>query len=361
MDKQIYDYLIVGQGLAGTLLANELLKLNAKVFVVDNPSGQSASKVAAGIFNPITGKRFVKTWLCDEIYPTIIPFYQSLEAEFKVKFLNLNPIFRPAANIKEQNQIIEISERADAEQFVDFVKSPTEIAEATSLNFGGLITKIGGWLDTNVFLEVFKEYFLKNGIYESNIFDVEQLTITKKNLIWQNKIFKNVLFCEGYGAIENKYFNWLPFNAVKGETLSVEANATLGNHVLLNGIFVVPLNKNKFKVGATYNWEDKTNEITIEAKAELLNKAKKLINSEIKVIGQEAGIRPATIDRRPFIGMHPEFQNIGIFNGLGTKGVSLGPYFAADFANFLQNNKQLNNEVNINRFSSLYLSFKNAN
>ena len=43
----------------------------------------------------------------------------------------------------------------------------------------------------------------------------------------------------------------------------------------------------------------------------LENKLKAILDVNFKTIDHFAGIRPATKDRRPFIGTHPEFENIG--------------------------------------------------
>ncbi len=354
--SQTFDYLIVGQGLAGSLLALELIKKGQKVLVVDNPAGQSASKVAAGIFNPITGKRFVKTWLADEIYPNLIPFYENLENEFGVKFLNNRPIFRPIETPKEQNQIIELCEKSEIVSFAKFENSPEELMKIIDCKFGGLSAKISGWLNVPIFLKTVKSHLQKSNQYISQYIDYKDIIVSKKAIIWQQFLFDKVIFCEGYSATVNPYLKWLPFNAVKGEVITINKNVNLKNHVLLKGIFVVPLGENNFKVGATYNWTDKTDEITEVGRLELENKFEKLLGSPFEIVAQNAGIRPATIDRRPFIGLHPAFENIGVFNGLGTKGVSLGPYFSAHFVDFLINNTQLMPEININRFSSLYLS-----
>jgi glycine/D-amino acid oxidase-like deaminating enzyme len=72
------------------------------------------------------------------------------------------------------------------------------------------------------------------------------------------------------------------------------------------------------------------------------------------VVAQEWGIRPTTIDRRPIIGCHPLYKNLVIFNGLGTKGVSLAPYFSAQVAQWLEGKGEILKEVNIKRFNALY-------
>jgi glycine/D-amino acid oxidase-like deaminating enzyme len=357
MDRK-FDYLIVGQGLAGSLLALELLNAGAKILIVGDEKGESSSKVAAGLFNPITGKRFVKTWLCDEIYPHLIGYYQQLEKQYKAKFLHLEPIKRPIENIREQNQIISICDAPENSQYIDFQQYSDQISNICNANYGLLNTKIGGWVDVPLLLNCIKNQFIKQEIYVEGKFQHNQLILKNNDAIWNDIYFKKVLFCEGYETINNPYFSWLPFNAVKGEILDVKMEIGLIDEVLLSGIFVVPIGNKRYKVGATYNWADKSYNITEEGQKELTEKLHKLLKTNFEIEGQKAGIRPATVDRRPFVGLHPQFNTIGILNGLGTKGVSLGPYFAKHFTYFLLHNKQVIDEVNINRFYSLYLSFQ---
>jgi glycine/D-amino acid oxidase-like deaminating enzyme len=353
---QSFDYLIVGQGLAGSLLAYELLEAGAKVMVIDNPAGPSSSKVAAGIFNPITGKRFVKTWLCDEIYPSLVQFYKNLEQKLKAKFLNESAIIRPIASIKDQNFLISLADDPQHSTYIEYLNSHPEIDSAVQKKYGLLSTKIGGWLNVPCFLEACKKYFISKQAYFTELFDYQLIEQFEKSIFYKNISAKSIVFCEGYGMVQNPFFNYLPFNAVKGEILDVEMEVKIGNNILMDGIFIVPNGGNKFKIGATYNWQDKTMEITEKGRDELLSKIVKLIKIDYKIINQAAGIRPATIDRRPFLGLHPCSNQMAVFNGLGTKGVSLGPYFAKHFTKFLLNNEQLMPDVNINRFSSLYLS-----
>ncbi len=353
--SQTFDYLIVGQGLAGSILAMELIEVGYKIQIIDNPDGPSSSKVAAGIFNPITGKRFVKTWFCDEIYPNIYEYYEKLEKQLGQSFLHKTQIIRPIETIKEQNQLIELASRTDHSNYIDYLFENSEISATITSNFGLITTKIGGWVNVPVLLEATKKHLISNSNYYSQIFDYELIEIKEKSIKYNNQEYRKIIFCEGYNSTNNLYFNWLPFNAVKGEVLIIETKIDLQNFILLKGIFVVPLGNYKYKVGATYNWADKTTENTEAGKLELQKKLENLIGPNFKIINQTAGIRPATVDRRPFLGLHPQYTQLAIFNGLGTKGVSLAPYFAKEMVNFLENNKQLNPEININRFSSLYL------
>jgi glycine/D-amino acid oxidase-like deaminating enzyme len=147
----------------------------------------------------------------------------------------------------------------------------------------------------------------------------------------------------------------LPFNPVKGEILDIEIQNVDLQEIINQGVFVIPLGDNKFRLGATYKWDVLDSISTEEGATILTEKYQKLMKPQMRILSQQAGVRPATKDRRPFLGMHPEIENIGIFNGFGSKGVSLAPFFGKQFVDFLVYQKELHPEVNINRFASLYL------
>ena len=165
-----------------------------------------------------------------------------------------------------------------------------------------------------------------------------------------------VIYCEGYNGKFNPHFSYLPFNPVKGEIVDIEIQNLDLQEIINQGVFVIPLGENKFRLGATYKWDILDDVSTEEGKTILIEKYQKLMKSQMRILSQKAGVRPATKDRRPFLGMHPEIENIGIFNGFGSKGVSLAPFFGKQFVDFLVHQKELYSEVNINRFASLYLT-----
>ena len=130
--------------------------------------------------------------------------------------------------------------------------------------------------------------------------------------------------------------------------------------VCLGNICRSPLAEGIFRVGSTYNNHDLTYIPTDEGKNYLLSKLKGLINVQVKIKDHYVGIRPATKDRKPLVGIHPIYETIGVYNGLGTKGVTLSPYFAKLFASHLVNGTNLADEVNIERYFSLYFNSQNS-
>ena len=79
------DFLIIGQGISGTWLSYYLKQANKSFLVIDNNQPNSASRIAAGIINPVTGRRIVKTWMIDELLSFLIPAYQELGNELGIK------------------------------------------------------------------------------------------------------------------------------------------------------------------------------------------------------------------------------------------------------------------------------------
>jgi glycine oxidase len=207
-------------------------------------------------------------------------------------------------------------------------------------------------LNIPLFLEASREYFKKHNLLVEEIFDHQQLVITDKNIVYKKTSADKLIFCEGYKALENPYFSGLPFKLTKGEVLTIKAPFLKQTEKVINkGVFILPVGDDVYKVGATYEWADLTELPTEKGKAELVDKLKKVLRIPFEIVNHQAGIRPTVNDRRPLIGLHPKHSALAVFNGLGTKGVMLAPYFAQQLYSFLEENKALEEEVDIKRFS----------
>ncbi|MDZ7900554.1 MAG: FAD-binding oxidoreductase [Arcicella sp.] len=353
-------YTIIGQGLAGSILAYMLMQEGQEVQIIDSETIPSSSKVAAGLYNPVTGRKLVKTWLADDIFPFLEDFYPKLEKELNAKFFHPIPIYRPFVNEDSQKYFKSDHVPDDFSDFATLEFENINHQNIVNSQLGGVTTKHSGWVDLKAMLEAFRGYFLSKGILQGT----EPQGRYDTKMSWEIALrhsdlaVEKIIYCEGFNAINNPYFSYLPFSPVKGELLDVEIQNTDIQEVINQGAFVIPLGGNTYRLGATYSWHELDFLPTEQGKADLVEKYQKLMKPKMKILSHRAGVRPATKDRRPFIGMHPELENIGIFNGLGSKGVSLAPFFAKQFVDFLVNDKELYPEVNINRFASLYLGCK---
>ncbi|WP_373511662.1 NAD(P)/FAD-dependent oxidoreductase [Persicitalea sp.] len=355
MKRVDYDYLIIGQGIAGTALAWHLIEAHQRVLVVNDSSRPSASLVAAGIYNPLTGRKLVKTWLADELFPYAIQFYQRLEEKLARKFVYPQNIYRPYRSQEERDNYLSfISEPEISKYIANSSESQIDVI-GVHAPYGGLEVKGSGWVDLSGLIKFSREYFIENNQYLESEFDANDLEVNDNSISWKGLFARKVLLCQGFDARENSLFDWLPFNPVKGQILDVTFSDYSADKIVNQGIFILPsLRDNEYRVGATYSWHDLDWETTEDGKAYLENKLRLLITGNYEIKGQRAGVRPSCKDRRPLIGIHPEHVAVGIFNGLGTKGVTLAPYFADEFVNHLCRDKELNPEANIARYFSLY-------
>jgi glycine/D-amino acid oxidase-like deaminating enzyme len=165
--------------------------------------------------------------------------------------------------------------------------------------------------------------------------------------------FSQVIFCEGFHGMNNPLWSCLNFLPAKGELLKIQTVQADPSFILNKNGFLLPIGQNAYKVGATYRWDEFGPEPTVSGYEELKDKLAQFQLSDYIEIEKLVGIRPATQDRRPFVGMHPE-KPVGIFNGFGSKGVSLIPYFANEFVSELQGKKMVHPDASIRRFNHLF-------
>lgn len=349
-NNSIFDFIIVGHGLAGSVLAIQLIKAGYLVCVIDDPKLSSSSKVAAGIWNPVVFKRLTKSWLADELVPELIDFYCYFETETKTSLISQRNIIKPFT--EGQEKMLWHKKAQSENHFLD--KELYQNLEITSKDTIRSYSKVlnAGNLDVLAFFEASKNFIQERNTFISEKFDFNGLKINESVISYKELQAKNVIFAEGYLISQNPYFNWIPMKPAKGEVLTIYCEDLLIEKDILNkGIFMLPLGNNTFKVGATYEWNDLNDEPTEKAKSELEAKLKALIKVPYQILRHEAGVRPSVIDRRPVVGRHPEKSNLFVFNGFGTKAVMLAPYFAKQFVQYFKSNLPLNPEVDVMRFS----------
>ncbi|MCK6601274.1 MAG: FAD-binding oxidoreductase [Bacteroidetes bacterium] len=344
------DLLIVGQGLAGSILALEAQKRGLSVLVADVFRQNSSSRVAGGLFNPITGRRFVKTWMADEIFPFAEQFYTGLEKETGLSFYHPSPIYRIFASEQQKMEFLNKIEEEDPAPFTPVPFAPGTLHPAVIHPHGGLVIPGGGWLNTDVFLDAVHQKLVSQGILHLTEFHPDQIEILPDGFQWKKQKARYLIMADGWYGPVSPWFNFLPFVPTKGEVLTISAPLLDLDEIISRSGFILPLKKGLFKVGATYSWDDLTFSPTPAGREELILKVKSMINVPFEIMAHDAGVRPTVRDRRPFIGWSPVNKSIGILNGFGTKGVSLIPWFVHHFLNHLQNGESLHPEANVTRF-----------
>ena len=343
------EFVIVGQGLAGTMLAFEMLEQNLSFKIISSPTKSKASLVAAGMINPLVFKRLTKSWMVDDLLPVLEERYQTLETELKQRFYFRKQILKP---LSEQEMLLWQSKMIlpEFQKYIHKV-SVGKVSKNMVDAFGYGIVDGSGYLDLAVFLEAAANYFLQQGLLieadlHGKIYDNPELGFAI-NELHANKL----IFCEGYHLKNNPLFDFVKMNPAKGEVLLIHSPNLPEEFILNKQVFVLPVGNHRFKVGSTYEWEDLDETPTEKGKASIVQRLDNLISVDYEIEQHWAGVRPTIADRRAVSGKHPVHPNIYAFNGLGTKGVMLAPYLAKEMCRFLTDEKYiLSQEINLARF-----------
>lgn len=344
--KIMIDYLIIGQGLAGSLLAWKLIQRGCNILIVDN-NQENASQVAAGLINPITGMRFVKSADVDTLLPNALHCYLQLSEFFRQPFFIEKPMLRI---FRSETELKNAGKRLNNPEYQAYLSNRQSAANLAT-PFGCLEQKQTGFLLTRPLLACLKAFFIAKNCYQQVDFAYQDLQL-HPTLRWQDVFPKQVIFCEGHQARLNPWFCRLPFRPVKGEILTLEHQSQLPDNIINDGHWLIPLTANQIRIGATFDRENLNTQITEQGKNDLLT-ALSQISAELStatLINQQANIRPCTQDRHPFIGWHPKHSQLAIFNGFGAKGSLQIPWYSQQLADALLNGTPLPSSGNIQRY-----------
>lgn len=329
------DFLVVGGGLAGVMMHFQLSKYG-KCIVVDNLNQKKSSTVAGGIYNPLMLNYQKKAFNCDLLYPQLNGFYSQFEETLNAKFHYQTPIhYLVKSNEELNNWTLFNHQNSVYFELINPIKN-TFIEEQKA----ELIIKNSGWVDLD---KMIKNYHLllntKNEIINEDV----------ENII--NDIKCDVLiYCHGNYLNQ---FRGIPSDILKpakGEVLIVKTNQNHEDKIYQQGVFMIPLGDGTYKVGSNFEWNDLSLNPTEKAKNEILGKWLKWYKGEYNIIDHLAGVRPSSKDRRPIIGPINSSKKEYIFNGLGSKGIALAPYYSEMLALNIVKNEPISSEVDFIRF-----------
>ncbi len=341
------DFLIIGQGISGTVLAKTIEDSSLSYFVIDSNKKITSSKVAAGIMQPISFKRCILTWRGEEFFNYSKSFYEKFNNLLKSNHFKPIKLVRIFSSFEEQNNWMGKSSLRIYHKHLG----------TSDYSFKNIITKYGcsdvktaNHLKVEKFLNSSKLYFKEKKRFTEDFLHYNKVFKVDNRFVYRDISAKYIIMCQGVDLNKNNVFNYLPIIPNKGELIDIQSSH-LPRVMLSKGVFNLPIEKNKYTLGATYNHRDLSKNITESAKNQLLNNFKKITSTnDFKIISHKYGFRPTTIDRKPIIGEHPEIKNLYIFNGMGSKAVLMAPLLAKELIDFIVYKKNINPKVTIKRF-----------
>lgn len=319
--------LIVGQGLAGTLLAWYCMQHDINFICIDDTKTNAASRVAAGIVHPITGRRLVIPPQFNAQLITAMGVYTSLEKFLDSVFFIQKPIIEIYTSIRSKN---DWQERSSANEISKHVvkELPSNSMKWLHMPHGAMVLN-GAILKVS---ELISRFAMKLKEQEKLIcerFDFSHLDI-RKHTVYKDIVADKVFFCEGAQALHNPLFQDLPFQLCKGEILNIETDIDFDG-IINRDMYLLPLGNGRWKVGSNYQWDYTDEQPTESVKISLEIKLQKILNCSYKITDHQAAIRPTVKDRKALAMQHPLYSTAYLINGLGTKGVINGPGLVWDF------------------------------
>ena len=346
------EFLIIGQGISGTFLSYYLQKEGRSFLVIDNNDKNSPSRIAAGIINPVTGRRHVRVWLAEEILPFAWEAYKQISHELGITAISQKNIldFFPSAQMR-----LSFLERVEEKSpYVHSHAEQNQFSNLFNYDFGCGEIRPAYIAHPETILPAWRQQLITGKLMMEEHFDFGHLEITGNKIHYKDILAEKIIFCDGAGGFDNPYFRQLPYAPNKGEILLAEIPGLPDHHIYKKGMMLAPLAvPGLWWIGSNYAWEFDHAEPTTEFRIRTESLLKEWLKIPFTIIRHLSGIRPATLERRPFVGLHPLHSNIGILNGLGTKGCSLAPFFARQLVEQLLYNEPVHPEANVKKFAKI--------
>lgn len=339
------DFLIVGQGLAGSLLARSLRARGRRVAVVDDRWKSAASQVAAGLMTPLTGRRFTLT----PDYPGL--FARAGEVLGGLGVFHPVDVYRLFVDAEQRERGLQRASEVACQPFIRRItERPGEWQAELTDGQGGALMK-GAWVDLPKLLADTRSQLAAEGALIEAAFEPADLVVTPEAVTWREVRAAGVVYCDGYKSAQRGPFAYLPWQPAKGEALDLVSDAPQPPFILNREGWALPLGEGRWRAGTNWEWAGLDETPTAAQKDKLINRFKGYFRRPVSVdvTGHLAGVRPCTADNRPFLGTHPAQPRVHLFNGLGPRGTVWAPTLAAVMADYLLGGKPVPEEVSIGR------------
>jgi glycine/D-amino acid oxidase-like deaminating enzyme len=346
------DVLIIGQGISGTFLSWYLMKEGRTVMVMDNNYADAPSKIAAGIINPVTGRRLVTVWMVNEVLPFAWKVYSEIGQELGIHAISQRSIIDFFPNPFMRENFLQKIESGD--EYVHTYPEQNHFNKFFNYEFGCGEIRPVYTANLEALLPAWRKRLIENQSLLEDHFHPGDLIATENGVRYQNIEASQIIFCDGSNSFDNPFFRNLPFAPNKGESLVAIIPGLPTEHIFKKGLMIVPLSeKNHFWIGASYLWDFDNLSPTKAFRESTEKSLAEWLKIPFTITDHRAAMRPATLERRPFVGFHPLHPRVGILNGMGTKGCSLAPFFAKQLTDHLIYHMPVAPDADVGRFKKI--------
>lgn len=344
-------YLLIGQGLCGTWLSYYLEQAGIDYRIIDEPRANSATRVASGVINPVTGRRIVKTWMIDQLLPFVWDAYQALGKRCETTLIRRKDILDFFATPQMREAFVQ--RQMEDDQYIHIPEDQLSWSRHFQYDFGMGQIQPCYHIDLEAMLKSWRAILNQRKRIVEERFDINQLQVGEQGVSYQGSTYEKIIFCDGIESFSLPYFSMLPFGLNKGEALWVSIPGLPDTHIYKKGLTLVPWSEGIFWLGSTYLWEFENDDPTPGFRQFGERWLQQVVKGGYEIIDHRAAIRPATLERRPFVGFLPHQPRIGILNGMGTKGCSLAPWFAKQLSDQIVHGTAIDPLAEVQRFEKI--------
>ena len=334
---------IIGQGLAGTVLALRLIADGYRLHVHDDGHTTSSSMVAAGMWNPLSFVNLKVAARAPEMLVCMSEVYPELERLLGISCYHPMPLVRIFPDAGSANVWEERAESPALRPFLD-LDDNRDITNCFHAPHGFGTVRGTGWLDLPLLLEKAKEFIQAHARYTVHSVTRDEIAQWLDRGEW-------VLQCTGWRLPGNDFGDDLPLMANKGQVYTLRIHGLDESYMSNFGRFTIPLGDGRFRVGSTYEHRP-TDALTSSVAEEILVDTREVLKKSFEVIDQKAGFRPTTIDRYPITGFHSQHARLGIFTGFGSRGVISVPFYLKQLLNHWIDGAEIPFEMDWRRFEA---------
>lgn len=342
------DVIVVGGGLAGTILTWTLRRRGLRVVVFDDPDRSTCSRIAAGLFNPITGQRLTIAWRVRELLATGRTLFRDIERATGTDFFHSHPLIRFFTRPEMPDRWIRRREEA-ARAGLIFKEFGASSDCRFHSAFGGFELEESGYVETDVLIRSIREFLAPEGAWIQKFVGSDDIRFEGDVVSCHGIKADHIVYAEGHLARSNPLLHPLPIKPDKGELLEVRIPDGPPEKIHVGELFLVPRGNDRWIVGSTHDWNSDSDRPTESGRNELKEKLAQMLDARFEIIGHKAGIRPASGDTRAFVGRHPEIERTWIFNGFGSRSVLLAPYSAGFLADAIIDGGPIPSELEVGR------------
>ena len=313
----------------------------------------SAFRVAAGVINPVTGRWMTKTWNFDQVLPVAVKTYRAIEQQFSIQVYRSIPEIRFCQNAEDLKRAGRRIRNPRYHDVLSRMVAAGKAAPEFNDDFGSFHIEQAAYVDLPLVVHTLRASFAALGLFRDETFLHSELQPAANGWQYKDLCADKVIFCEGAAMQDNPWFKNLPFKPAKGETLLCQSpTLRLPQKLYHHKKWFLPYPDGSFRIGATYDESDQSDDPTEAKKDELLRAAHEALKEphQVEVTAHLAGIRPSTLDSRPIVGAHPTESGLYLINGLGSKGASTAPAMTQQLTDHILKKSPIDDEVTLTRF-----------